>query len=63
MKNYAVGCLGLLVIWLALAIFIAVGTSSMVQKPVLYGFFMSSVLIVPIWLLWEFFSSLFGRKR
>ena len=58
--------MGWVIAWLALAIFIGTGVAG-VGHPILYGFFVSTVVVGLMRLLYGFFGgiidALFGRRR
>ena len=63
MKGWAMGWL---IAWLVIAIFLGTGVTG-VNFPILYGFFVSTIIVGLFWILYRFFSgiidSFFGRRE
>lgn len=59
--------MGWLIAWLGLAVFIGIGCAATVGHPILYGFFVSTVVVGLLWALNAFFGgiidAIFGRKK
>ena len=52
--------MGWIVAWLGLAIFIGVGCTGTVGHPIIYGFFVSTVVVGLARLFYGFFDGIFG---
>ena len=54
--------MGWFIAWIVVALGIGLGVVG-VRLPILYGFFISTILVGGVWLFCRFVDALFGRKR